>query len=87
MPAAAVIHTQRRVRLAGGMANALCLAATPVFALMAVITAQGNATMLICSVHSNILPLNGMTFMYLLMSLFHLRPWLRRMAGTRVATH
>jgi hypothetical protein len=34
-----------------------------------------------CSSGSSILPIDGMTAMYLLMSLFHLSPWLKLAAG------
>ena len=45
---------------------------------MAWITAASPA---LCLSDPGPLPLDGMTMMYLLMSLFHLPPWLRLMAG------
>ncbi len=54
----------------------LALAASPAFALMAWI-ANDAPPMAFCSSGSSILPINGMTAMYLLMSLFHLSPWLK----------
>ena len=36
---------------------------------------------MICSSMADALPLNGMVMMYLLMSAFHLPPWLRLVAG------
>ena len=52
----------------------LALAAAPCFAVMAWITAASPA---LCLSGPSPLPLDGMTMMYLLMSLFHLPPWLR----------
>jgi hypothetical protein len=53
----------------------LALAATPTFALMAVMT-TGSHAMALCAPVSGVLPIDSMTAMYLLMSLFHLPPWL-----------
>lgn len=52
------------------------LAASPTFALMAGISASDMQTM-ICASGLGILPIGGMAFMYLLMSFFHLSPWLK----------
>lgn len=57
------------------MAGWLGLAATPTFLGMAWIVA-GDATMP-CPLGSGLLPLDGMAWMYLLMGLFHLPPWLK----------
>jgi hypothetical protein len=54
----------------------LGLAASPTFALMAWISASDMQAM-ICASGPGILPVGGMTFMYLLMSFFHLSPWLK----------
>lgn len=62
-----------------GVADWLHLAATPAFALMALLTGLTGGDML-CGTAS---PLGGMVPMYLLMSAFHLPPWLRLMAGRR----
>ena len=62
-----------------GVADWLHLAATPDFAAMALLTAFSGGDML-CGAAS---PLGGMMPMYLLMSAFHLPPWLRLMAHHR----
>ncbi|HEX3346794.1 MAG TPA: hypothetical protein VHS58_01675, partial [Acetobacteraceae bacterium] len=54
----------------------LSLAASPTFALMAWIAANDASPMTLCSSGSSVPPIDGMTAMYLLMSLFHLSPWL-----------
>jgi hypothetical protein len=55
--------------------NALYLAATPTFAIMAVLTSvSGNADMMCAATQS---PLGGMVPMYALMSAFHSGPWLK----------
>jgi hypothetical protein len=68
-------HTVR-VRSAGA-ASWLSLAATPTFAMMALLAAvhDGGMPGMMCSGSGS--PLSGMTTMYLLMSAFHLGPWLR----------
>jgi hypothetical protein len=68
---------------APGAADWLRLAAAPTFAIMALVTAVGDggeAAMLCSAVHVAS-PLTGMAPMYLLMSAFHLPPWLTRLAG------
>jgi hypothetical protein len=54
----------------------LALAASPTFALMAWIARNDVASMAFCSSGLSISPIGGMTAMYVLMSLFHLSPWL-----------
>jgi hypothetical protein len=55
----------------------LCLAATPTFAIMALLTGLGGSPLdALCSA-AQAAPLNGMTLMYVLMSAFHSPPWLR----------
>ena len=57
----------------------LYLAASPTFAVMALLTANlgiGPVGML-CSTAPDASPLNGMVPMYVLMSVFHSAPWLR----------
>ncbi|MEZ5778202.1 MAG: hypothetical protein R3E44_07565 [Paracoccaceae bacterium] len=57
-------------------ASWLGLAASPTFALMAWISANDVQTM-ICASGPGILPIGGMAWMYLLMCIFHLQPWLK----------
>lgn len=57
--------------------DVICLAATPVFALMAMATGLGGGDMPGMAMAS---PLNGMTAMYALMSVFHAAPWLKLIA-------
>jgi hypothetical protein len=64
------------------MADWLCLAAAPTFALMALLSClQGGDAAMLCMGSS---PLTGMAAMYLLMSAFHLAPWLRVISGRQV---
>jgi hypothetical protein len=44
---------------------------------MAWIAANDTRSMAFCSAGQGILPIGGMTAMYLLMSVFHLSPWLK----------
>ena len=62
---------------ARGAAGWLALAASPTFALMAWIAATDARPMALCSSGPGIVPIGGMTAMYLLMCLFHLPPWLK----------
>jgi hypothetical protein len=55
----------------------LGLTAAPTFALMAWISAVGSADMTMCSASSALLPATEMALMYMLMSLFHLSPWMK----------
>lgn len=70
---AGAAHANKRT-----MADWLRLAATPVFAAMALLSAVDAPPIALCTAGANLLPIDGMTAMYLLMSLFHLPPWLRR---------
>jgi hypothetical protein len=64
-----------------GAANFLYLAATPTFAIMALLTAVlgGGSPDALCGAS----PLSGMVPMYLLMCAFHTAPWLKLIAGRR----
>jgi len=58
----------------------LGLAASPTFGLMAWISARGGEAMT-CAPTPGGWPIDGMAWMYLLMSVFHLAPWLKLAAG------
>lgn len=60
-------------------ADWLCLAAAPTFAAMALVTGVVDAGRMpmMCSAAQAGSPLSGMVLMYLLMSAFHLSPWLK----------
>ncbi len=66
-----------RTSPARGAGGVLALAASPTFALMAWIAATDARPIALCSSGSGILPIDGMTAMYMLMGLFHLSPWLK----------
>jgi hypothetical protein len=66
---------------AGDMAGWLGLAAAPTFAWMAGISAAGSPDTMMCAAVPAFLPINDMALMYLLMSLFHLSPWLKFLSG------
>lgn len=69
-----------------GAADWLSLAAAPAFAIMALLTAaHGGPADILCSAGHDGLPLNGMSLMYLLMSVFHSAPWLKLIASRRAA--
>ena len=61
-----------------GAAGWLALAASPSFALMAWIAANNGSRVALCAMGPGI---DGMTTMYLLMSLFHLPSWLKSTTG------
>jgi hypothetical protein len=66
-------------------ADWLSLAAAPTFAFMALLAAVpgGSPSDMLCSATAGASPFSGMVLMYLLMSAFHLRPWLKLIAGRR----
>ena len=68
-----------------GIADGLSLAAAPSFALMALVTycLGGGATDMLCGPMQGMSALGGMVPMYLLMSAFHLTPWLKLVCGRR----
>ncbi|WP_039996406.1 hypothetical protein [Sphingomonas sanxanigenens] len=61
--------------MASTAARWLGLAASPAFALMALATAADPSRPALCG-GAGIVPIDAMTAMYALMSLFHLPPWL-----------
>jgi len=64
------------------MADWLCLAAAPTFALMALLAAAaGQRADMLCAGDGS--PISGMVPMYLLMIVFHLPPWLRLISNRR----
>jgi hypothetical protein len=69
----------RKKRTPASAAWLLSLAATPTFAIMALLTAVHGDSMpdMLCSAARDGSPLTGMVPMYVLMSAFHLAPWLR----------
>ena len=68
-----------------GIARWLCLAATPTFAAMALLTGVVGAGPpdILCATAQNASPLSGMAPMYLLMSAFHSAAWLKLVASRR----
>ncbi|WP_061022237.1 hypothetical protein [Bradyrhizobium sp. CCH5-F6] len=74
------------VAAARRLAGWLALAATPTFAIMAVLTAMigGGPADMLCGAGQGFL-LGGMVPMYLLMSAFHAAAWLRLIAERRAA--
>ncbi len=63
-------------------ADWLCLAATPTFAVMALLTARGGGQPdILCAAMHHASPLGGMVPMYFLMSVFHAVPWLKLICG------
>ena len=65
-----------------GIADWLGLAAAPAFAVMAVVSGVGDeGRSALCTVAGGPAAWDGMAFMYLLMSLIHLPPWVRALSG------
>ena len=75
-------HHAERGAAALGMAKGLSLAAAPTFAVMALLT-LGSSSDMICSAADGY-SLDGMVPMYLLMSAFHLAPWLKLVSNRRL---
>ena len=70
----------RRSAAALRSSDRLYLAAAPTFAMMALLTAVLGDGSALCTV-AGTSPLSGMEAMYLLMSVFHLPPWLKLIAS------
>ena len=83
-PVSAAAASRDGVVAARHLVRWLGLAATPIFAIMAVLTAMlgdGPADLLCTAGHGSVL--GGMVPMYLLMSAFHAAAWLRLLAERR----
>ena len=78
-------HNEERAAAALSLAEWLCLAATPTFAIMVLLTSifGGGPPDILCSATHGVSPLSGMVPMYLLMSAFHSAPWLKLISGRR----
>jgi hypothetical protein len=64
------------------MADWLCLAATPTFAVVALLTVLDDDQQdMLCAAMQHASPLGGMVLMYLLMAAFHSAPWLKLLCG------
>ena len=70
----------KRRKPLNGAADWLSLAAAPTFATMALVTAWVGAPFdMLCAAS----PIGGMVPMYVLMSVFHVGPWLRLLPTAR----
>jgi len=79
---------KKRNTEARGAVGWIGLAASPTFALMAWIAATDAPRIALCSLAPAMPPIDGMAWMYLLMSLFHVSPWLKLAADLqRQLTH
>jgi hypothetical protein len=78
---------QNQARPGHGAADWLSLAAAPTFAFMALLTAVpgGGPLDMLCSGATGASSFSGMVLMYLLMSAFHLAPWLRLISSRRIS--
>lgn len=67
----------------------LAFAASPTFAVMALLTGVlgGSQPEFLCLAAHDALPLDGMVTMYLLMSAFHAAPWLNLISSRRRGFH
>ena len=83
---------KRRARQVPDIAGWLGLAASPTFAVMTWFTVANTPPSMMGASPSGGLPIGGMSWMYILMCLFHLSPWLKlaaarsRQSTTRPAT-
>jgi len=68
-----------------GPADWLSLAAAPTFAMMALLTSGVDAVRpkMLCGFALDASPLSAMTLMYLLMTAFHVAPWLKLFSSRR----
>jgi hypothetical protein len=72
-----------------GAADWVCLAAAPAFAIMTLLTGVfgGGPQDMFCSAVHDASPLNGMVWMYMLMTAFHSAPWLKLISSRRSGAH
>ena len=78
-------HPDQRAAILPKAVGWLALGAAPTFAAMALLTHLCGSDML-CATSAGASSLTGMTTMYALMSAFHLSPWLRLSARSRLTT-
>ena len=78
-----VSREERKASRHSTPADWLSLAAAPTFAFMALLTAVPGSGPLDMLCASGASPFSGMVLMYLLMSAFHLAPWLRLISARR----
>jgi hypothetical protein len=64
-------------------ADWLRLAATPTFAIMALLMGVSGPPDMLCAAKQDASPLSGMVTMYLLMSAFHSASWLKLISSRR----
>lgn len=76
----AVKYDDEGAAVVRGIIRWLSLAAAPTFAMMSLLTAIADDGSALCSA-AGPSALSGMAPMYLLMSAFHLRPWLKWMVA------
>ena len=86
-PYSDAIGRESRTAAALGAVAWLGLAASPTFAIMALLTGVlgGGKMAMICAAAQEPLSLGGMVPMYLLMSAFHSAPWLKLIANRRTS--
>lgn len=82
--AGGALHSESGHAAALRAADWLYLAGAPTFAIMALLTSVlGGQLDTLCSTAEYMSPLTGMIPMYLLMSAFHLPPWLKLISSRR----
>jgi hypothetical protein len=74
-------HHDEGATASRGLAEWLRLAATPTFAMMALLTGMGGSPIDSLCLSGHGFALSGMVTMYLLMSAFHSPPWLNLIRG------
>jgi hypothetical protein len=84
-----VMRAERPDTATLGAAAWLGLAASPTFAIMALLTSVsgGAQPVVLCSPAQGTFPLSDMVLMYVLMSAFHLAPWLNFLTRRRPMLH